>query len=758
MWRTISYKGDDDEEEEEDSDGDGDDGDDDSGGDDTSAAAGKEGEVAMTERRVMDASIDNAPPPPPHAFLRAPSLAKTPPSSIPPEARNKTPTDSLSAGGRRRHGSFLATLIETDKNTSKNHTRDDKKEDVGDDRDEALSSDSEDDESRFNGSDGGGEDEGGARSNGRQRRDDLARSLAKRRRLVGSVEVMWRGKVQRVCFPMPRQAHTLTAKTKRTFLDKTRLGTTSKRLELLFGSTDLFIAEMNWVHKISEESKLYRWIGTHLDSLRTLMYSLVVLLNVNVLLSPPSLSKPFKSLFGPGNYAALQSNERVSLALTFVLGGINFAGYFVIMGYVALTTVPVMICETDKFIERQRRALEASEWTNIGAFKWWFVTLVFNVMFIFMHTTNFPEYTDQSTGLYVFLIFGINLPWTLSCVRNYVVVPQSPNQRRFMIAYDTIVTKPFLRNHLLLQFLSVQGFISSEYFTLMLFDILNNSQKLANVVQAICVHGDSLVLVFLLFLATTLSYASFGVEHFPGDFTTSYQGTTKTFKTVLSAFLFLFYNQQRGVLKGSLLPPEPKSDNWLPRIAFDTAYFVWVGIILFTTITALLVDALSKARTEAALREAEEHNVCFMCGLKRAHYNDCSDQVAADSPSFDEHCDEVHDPWAYVAYCAYLQRRKRQDCTGLEAYVKKLLANNSTAWVPSRTTFVLEEKASQQGQAVSSGNEVPAAAPSSDGGDTGGSGGGGGAGGASNGVPPPTPKSPHAGGANKSVPSSPSGV
>jgi len=52
----------------------------------------------------------------------------------------------------------------------------------------------------------------------------------------------------------------------------------------------------------------------------------------------------------------------------------------------------------------------------------------------------------------------------------------------------------------------------------MMFDILNISTKLANVTKAVMFHGDSLVLVFYLFVATTLSYASFGIEHFPEDF------------------------------------------------------------------------------------------------------------------------------------------------------------------------------------------------------------------------------------------------
>ena len=53
-----------------------------------------------------------------------------------------------------------------------------------------------------------------------------------------------------------------------------------------------------------------------------------------------------------------------------------------------MTTLSVLICETDRNIERDKRIKDPSVWTNIGAFKWWFVTLNFNVMFIFMHAVS----------------------------------------------------------------------------------------------------------------------------------------------------------------------------------------------------------------------------------------------------------------------------------------------------------------------------------------------------------------------------------
>ena len=57
----------------------------------------------------------------------------------------------------------------------------------------------------------------------------------------------------------------------------------------------------------------------------------------------------------------------------------------------------------------------------------------------------------------------------------------------------------------------------------MLFDILTLSDKLSNVTSAILVHADSLLLVFFLFLTTTVSYASFGLANFPDDFTMNYE-------------------------------------------------------------------------------------------------------------------------------------------------------------------------------------------------------------------------------------------
>jgi hypothetical protein len=167
---------------------------------------------------------------------------------------------------------------------------------------------------------------------------------------------------------------------------------------------------------------------------------------------------------------------------------------------------------------------------------------------------------------------------------------------------------------------------------------------------ALSIHADSLGLVFYMFVASSLACASFGLQLFPDAFTINSGGgesgdeDTVEFKTVLSAFWFLLYQfPTRGNLKGALRGAEPKGDKWLPRIFFDSAFYIWIGILLSTTVTALLVDALGQRRTDQVKRlDAQKHG-CFVCGVRREAYDDLG--LEAKFCNFDEHAKLEHNPW-----------------------------------------------------------------------------------------------------------------
>jgi uncharacterized membrane protein YgcG len=362
-----------------------------------------------------------------------------------------------------------------------------------------------------------------------------------------------------------------------------------------------------------------------------------------------------------------------------------------------------------------------------------------------------PHYLSSSHTPVFFSFLFRSLPWTFSCIRSYIVVPDTRLARKYVLIYDMVITQPHFRNHVLLQVFSGQGFFNSEFFTIMLIDIVTINEKLVTIMSAVVLHGNALAMVFYMFCTITVIFAAFGVRYFADAFSTSYtdfndddegSGVPTTsrvaFRSALSAFWFMFYNMvQRGNLKATLAPTEPKQEGWLPRLLFDTTFFICIGIILFTTITALLVDALAKSRQISESRAHAAENQCFVCGLTRQEYDksglSTTDLNGQRPRSWKDHMHEDHDVWTYVAYAAYLQHKMKAGkvLTGIEAFVTKQIKDKSP-WIPMRTSVHLEELARiQQEEALemSGGNgsgENSDASGSKSGADAGGGGGGGG--------------------------------
>jgi hypothetical protein len=322
--------------------------------------------------------------------------------------------------------------------------------------------------------------------------------------LVGTVEIVVGNRVHQCFFPMPVQVSFLSQETKRNFLKSMALGTTEQRMgQLIDDAKGKWDIEMHSIRYIMLNSRLYQTIHRNIGVIRPALFLLVIMINLNVLMSSPRISEPVNVLLnGPVDTTRnenggdvdddavdareLTSDEEFSLYLTFLLGIINFLGYLVVMAHGAATEVPMTVKSTDLLVKRRKiselqlnaqiehnlppdatedeideereRLLreEKKSWHNLGAFDLWGVTLAVNVLFIIMHRVNYPE--QESYPIYAFLIFGINLPWTLSCIRNYIVVPSRWGERVFIIIWDVLMRREFMRTHIILLAISTAGF------------------------------------------------------------------------------------------------------------------------------------------------------------------------------------------------------------------------------------------------------------------------------------------------------------
>jgi hypothetical protein len=126
---------------------------------------------------------------------------------------------------------------------------------------------------------------------------------------VGVVEIAWRGKVDRTCFPLPLEVAYLSVSTKAAFLAAVDLSTTEKRMTAVVNSVDLFLLEMELIYSRAEQSPLYREVHHHLSSVKLANYGLILAINLNIFLSPRSLQCPSASA-----YARLMGTDHLTHA------------------------------------------------------------------------------------------------------------------------------------------------------------------------------------------------------------------------------------------------------------------------------------------------------------------------------------------------------------------------------------------------------------------------------------------------------------
>jgi len=320
----------------------------------------------------------------------------------------------------------------------------------------------------------------------------------------------------------------------------------------------------------------------------------------------------------------------------------------------------------------------------------------------FIHMINFAI----NAHLYLTLVC-IQLLVMTQCYRSYILVPINAFERKLCITYDILFTQSFLRNHVVLAACALIGFMYQEFFSLMLLDIVNLSPVILDIVKSITSSGSSLGWVLYMFVVTNVIYASWGLVYFSDQIliphlkyeelnSTDSDGvhavaTTEKVecKTIYNCFMYIFYQSlsEGGSAKAIFELNIPGLETYLPRIAFDSFFFIWVGIVLMNVITGLMVDTFSATREEKADRENTWTNECFICGLSRDEYESHGLSV-----SFENHVTRDHDLWMYVYFLAYLKRKDPTKFNGIESFVKDQVDKESIEWLPFHTCFSIQEK------------------------------------------------------------------
>ncbi|KAK3244787.1 hypothetical protein CYMTET_45622, partial [Cymbomonas tetramitiformis] len=128
-----------------------------------------------------------------------------------------------------------------------------------------------------------------------------------------------------------------------------------------------------------------------------------------------------------------------------------------------------------------------------------------------------------------------------------------------------------------------------------------------------------------------------------------------------------------------LTPPTPLEDaTRQASMVYAAGVSLILQLIFVGGVTAIMVEALAAERAFREAVDALAHRQCAVCGLARAEV-----QAGGGGHTLEDHMRSVHNPWHYVSYLVYLEKKKCEEYTWLEAQVVDQLNRGSYDFLPT---------------------------------------------------------------------------
>ncbi|XP_066945110.1 inositol 1,4,5-trisphosphate receptor isoform X32 [Macrobrachium rosenbergii] len=127
---------------------------------------------------------------------------------------------------------------------------------------------------------------------------------------------------------------------------------------------------------------------------------------------------------------------------------------------------------------------------------------------------------------------------------------------------------------------------------------------------------------------------------------------------------------------GDILRAPSNSENlFAARVIYDLLFFFIVIIIVLNLIFGVIIDTFADLRSEKQNSEEILKNSCFICGLKRASFDN-------KAVSFEDHIKREHNMWHYLYFYVHVSVKDPTEFTGPESYVYTLVQEKDLNWFP----------------------------------------------------------------------------
>ena len=246
--------------------------------------------------------------------------------------------------------------------------------------------------------------------------------------------------------------------------------------------------------------------------------------------------------------------------------------------------------------------------------------------------------------------------------------------------YD-ICSDATLLYYLALMVLTILGVAWHPFFyTFLLTYTVFRSLALRNVLQAIWLPREALVLTFALMLMVIYAFTVISFYYYAEDY------STNDCYSLLSCFVISFDNtfKNDGGLGGYLSSAYTQNANSVDikegRVIFDNLAFLLVGILLIEIISGIIIDTFAELRQKNDEIQEDAKTYCFVCDKTR---DELEKMYGANG--FDYHINQHHNLWDYLFFIAYLETKQENENNILdtsERYVIEKIDKEDHSWMP----------------------------------------------------------------------------
>ena len=248
----------------------------------------------------------------------------------------------------------------------------------------------------------------------------------------------------------------------------------------------------------------------------------------------------------------------------------------------------------------------------------------------------------------------------------------------FMVILEALSNIEMYMHIANLTFSFLGWFLHPLFFTFHLLTDAFRSERLLNVLKAIVEPAVGILLTLMLYIVLEYIFAVIGYLAFTDDY------VDYNCRSVLHCFMFNIDMtfKENGGIGAALIPSYSRREGndyvsiKYSRVVFDFLFALIMTMIIVQLLSGLIIDKFKSLRDESEKIEEDMRASCLIC-------SETAETIERKSgKTFDDHFNNVHNPWFYLMFIAYLNRKPRVDLSGIESYVYENFKEKKVIWLP----------------------------------------------------------------------------